>query len=135
MVLGYRLFVRGIYPCGDRESSIDFKAAGTGFTLKNAAPGSGFGIFGVVLITVMLIQGNPQFTYEMMQKAAGGGDDAATTSAEAGDAGHRRAGCVRRTGGEGDGIRAVGRSGACGGGLPPGPRRPCGAHESACVAL
>jgi len=71
MVLGYKLFIRGIYPTGGRESSIDFKAAGSGFTLKNAAPGTGFGIFGLVLISVMLVQGSPQLTYEMMQKAAG----------------------------------------------------------------
>jgi hypothetical protein len=81
MILGYRLFVRGIYPAGNAESSIDFKAAGSGFTLKNAAPGSCYGIFGVALITVMLIQGNPQFTYEMMQKASGG-DDGPSTSAK-----------------------------------------------------
>lgn len=81
MILGYRLFLRGIYPAGAGESSIDFKAAGSGFTLKNAAPGSCFGVFGVALISVMLIQGNPQFTYEMMQKAAGGDDAASTTSA------------------------------------------------------
>ncbi len=70
MILGYRLFIRGIYPSGKADSSIDFKAAGSGFSLKNVAPGSSFGIFGVALITVMLIQGNPQFTYEMMQKTA-----------------------------------------------------------------
>lgn len=70
MILGYRLFIRGIYAGGTAESSIDFKAAGSGFSLKNVAPGSCFGIFGVALITVMLIQGNPQFTYEMMQKTA-----------------------------------------------------------------
>src|ERR1700744_311917 len=70
MILGYRLFIRGIYPSSAGDSTIDLKAAGTGFTLKNVAPGSCFGIFGVALITVMLIQGNPQFTYEMMQKTA-----------------------------------------------------------------
>lgn len=70
MILGYRLFMRGIYPAGAGDSTIDFKAAGSGFSLKNVAPGSCFGIFGVVLITVMLVQGNPQFTYEMMQKTA-----------------------------------------------------------------
>jgi tetratricopeptide (TPR) repeat protein len=70
MILGYRLFIRGIYPLSAGDSTIDLKAAGTGFTLKNVAPGSCFGIFGVALITVMLVQGNPQFTYEMMQKTA-----------------------------------------------------------------
>jgi hypothetical protein len=80
MILGYRLFIRGIYPSGGGESSIDFKAPGSGFTLKNAAPGTCFGVFGVVLITAMLIQGSPQFTYEMMQKAGGGSDNPASSS-------------------------------------------------------
>ena len=81
MILGYRLFVRGIYPAaGGGESSIDIKAAGSGFTLKNAAPGTCFGVFGVVLITTMLVQGGPQFIYDTMQKAAGG--DAPVASAK-----------------------------------------------------
>jgi hypothetical protein len=80
MILGYRLFIRGIYAGGTADSSIDFKAAGSGFSLKNVAPGSCFGIFGVALITVMLIQGNPQFTYEMMQKTTN--PDAADLSAK-----------------------------------------------------
>jgi tetratricopeptide (TPR) repeat protein len=80
MFLGYRLFVRGIYQQGGGESSIEFKAAGSGFTLRNAAPGTCFGIFGVALISAMLVQGNPQLTYEMIQKAAGA--DAPTTSAK-----------------------------------------------------
>jgi len=80
MVMGYRLFIRGIYPTGASDSSIDFKAAGSGFTLKNAAPGTCFAIFGVVLITAMLIQGSPKFTSEMMEKAAGA--DAPTASAK-----------------------------------------------------
>lgn len=79
IVLGYRLFVKGIYAAGGPESSIDFKAAGSAFTLKNAAPGTCFGFFGAILITVMLIQGSPQFTYEAMQKA-GAAEGAATTS-------------------------------------------------------
>jgi len=80
MVLGYRLFIRGIYPSGGGDSSIDFKAAGSSFTLKNTAPGTCFGIFGIALITAMLIQGSPQFTYEMMQKAANGADNPATSA-------------------------------------------------------
>lgn len=71
MVLGYKLFIRGIYPNGEAESSIDVRAIGSGFSLRNAAPGTSFAIFGVALITAMLIQGSPQFTYQMMQKAAG----------------------------------------------------------------
>jgi Tetratricopeptide repeat len=80
MVMGYRLFIRGIFPAGGADSSIDVKALGSGFTLKNTAPGTCFAIFGVVLIVAMLIQGSPQFTAEMIQKAAGA--DAPTMSSK-----------------------------------------------------
>lgn len=82
MILGYRLFVRGIYPIGKSESTIDFKAAGSGFTLKNAAPGTSFAIFGVALIAVMLVQGNPKLTYEMMQNENGADNLATSTKLE-----------------------------------------------------
>jgi tetratricopeptide (TPR) repeat protein len=71
IVLGYQLFVRGVFPSAGEKSSVEFKAVGTGFTLKNAAPGTGFALFGVILIVTMLIQGSPKLTYEMMQRAAG----------------------------------------------------------------
>jgi len=82
IVLGYRLFMRGVYPTGGGESSVDFKAAGSGFTLRNAAPGTCFGIFGMTLITAMLVQGSPQFTYEMMEKAAGANNAATSAKLE-----------------------------------------------------
>lgn len=82
IILGYRLFIRGIYSGGTGEHSIDFKAAGSGFTLKNVGPGSCFGIFGVTLITLMLIQGNPQLTYEMMQKQPDANSPAVSTKLE-----------------------------------------------------
>ncbi len=72
IVLGYRLFVRGVFPSRGtyQESSVQVTVVGSGFTLKNAAPGTGFGLFGVILVTVMLIQGSPELTYETLQKAA-----------------------------------------------------------------
>jgi tetratricopeptide (TPR) repeat protein len=82
LILGYRLFIRGVNTAGGAESSIDFKAAGSGFTLKNSAPGTCFGVFGVVLITAMVIQGNPQLTYESAQKAAGAAEAGAPTKLE-----------------------------------------------------
>jgi tetratricopeptide (TPR) repeat protein len=82
MVLGYKLFIRGIYPGGSAENSIDVRAIGSGFTLKNVAPGTCFAIFGVALITAMLIQGSPQFTYQMMQKAADANTSTTSTTLE-----------------------------------------------------
>jgi hypothetical protein len=72
IVLGYRLFVRGVFPSigTTEESAVQVTVAGSGFTLKNAAPGTAFGLFGVILITVMLSQGSPVLTYKTLQKAA-----------------------------------------------------------------
>jgi tetratricopeptide (TPR) repeat protein len=72
IVLGYRLFAPGVVPVigNTQESAVQVTVAGSGFTLKNAAPGTGFGLFGVILVTVMLVQGSPELTYETLQKAA-----------------------------------------------------------------
>ena len=64
IVLGYRLFTSGIQT--DRETSkeitFDAKIAGQAFLLKSAAPGTFFALFGVIIITIMLVQGNPELT-------------------------------------------------------------------------
>jgi tetratricopeptide (TPR) repeat protein len=73
IVLGYRLFVRGVFSPGipGQDVSVEAHAGGSGFTLRNAAPGTGFGLFGVLLIVVMLVQGSPELTYETLKKASG----------------------------------------------------------------
>jgi tetratricopeptide (TPR) repeat protein len=70
MVIGYRLFCRGIgVAAGQSESStIESSFAGINLSLKNAAPGSAFALFGAVLISVMLIQSSPSVTWESAQK-------------------------------------------------------------------
>jgi tetratricopeptide (TPR) repeat protein len=82
IVLGYRLFVRGVFSPGPpgQDVSVEAHAGSSGFTLKNAAPGSGFGLFGVLLIVVMLVQGGPELTYEALKKATG--PDEASSSAK-----------------------------------------------------
>jgi len=68
IVLGYRLFTIGIET--DRETSkeitFDAKIAGQAFLLKNAAPGTFFALFGVIIISVMLVQGNPELTLKTL---------------------------------------------------------------------
>ena len=46
IVLGYRLFVRGVWPEAktSRGTSIDAEVAGSRFTVKNAAPGTCFAV-------------------------------------------------------------------------------------------
>ena len=73
IVLGYRLFTTGIQ--ADRETSkevtLDAKIAGQAFTLKNAAPGTFFALFGVIIISVMLVQGNPELTLKTLSAVPG----------------------------------------------------------------
>lgn len=79
IVLGYRLFVAGVR--FDRtisgETTFDAKVAGQGFALKNAAPGTGFGLFGVIIISVMLVQGSPELTLKTFDKVAAAADSSA----------------------------------------------------------
>jgi tetratricopeptide (TPR) repeat protein len=57
VVMGYRLFVMGVMP--KNGSQIDAQAGDIRLSLKNAAPGTCFAAFGVILIITMLVQGNP----------------------------------------------------------------------------
>ena len=70
IVLGYRLFCKGIWPKqpGDQDTTFDAKVAGANFTLKNAAPGTFFALFGVIIISFML-SGMPEFSFETLNQA------------------------------------------------------------------
>ena len=65
---GYRLFCKGIWPAGDK-STFDAKLANARFTLKNAAPGTFFALFGIIVISIMLYQGNPELTLKNVKNA------------------------------------------------------------------
>jgi tetratricopeptide (TPR) repeat protein len=76
IILGYRLFTIGSQTENEtsRETTFDAKMAGLEFALKNAAPGTFFALFGVIIISVMLVQGNPELTLKSFsgaQRAAG----------------------------------------------------------------
>lgn len=58
VVLGYRLFLQGLASGDETDASIE--GGGFKLTLKKAAPGTCFALFGAVLISVMVIQGSPE---------------------------------------------------------------------------
>jgi len=58
IVLGYRLFLQGLASSDETDASIE--GGGFKLTLKNAAPGTSFALFGAVLISVMVIRGSPE---------------------------------------------------------------------------
>ena len=64
IVLGYRLFCKGIgwTERSGKGTDASAKVGHFSFTLKNAAPGTCFALFGVVLISVMFATGGPELT-------------------------------------------------------------------------
>lgn len=58
--VGYKLFTQGIFG-NTNTNELNAEVAGSKFTLKNAAPGTFFGLFGVIIITTMLVQGMPEY--------------------------------------------------------------------------
>lgn len=66
--LGYRLLVRGVMPGGRTEAGAE--VGGIKLTVKNAAPGTCFALFGVVIIIAMLVQGSPELVLEELASKA-----------------------------------------------------------------
>lgn len=68
--LGYRLFAIGVWPKGNSGGTdVGANIAGSRLTLKNAAPGTCFALFGVIIITAMFIGGNPEMTFDSIKDA------------------------------------------------------------------
>lgn len=88
IVLGYWLFLRAVAPTPGRgakdkaggETGIaagtDAEAKGGGFTLsiRNAAPGTCFAVFGAAIISVMVVQGNPELAWQKLAAAGQGAE-------------------------------------------------------------
>jgi tetratricopeptide (TPR) repeat protein len=73
IVLGYKLFLYGVFPGANRypskeEENVVAEFAGAKFSLRNAAPGTCFGFFGVIVIVTMLIMGAPGYTVELFER-------------------------------------------------------------------
>lgn len=69
IVLGYKLFVRGVFPGTGINTpegqNVTAEIAGAKFTLRNAAPGTCFALFGAIVIAVMFLTGGPEGTFEV----------------------------------------------------------------------
>jgi tetratricopeptide (TPR) repeat protein len=68
IILGYRLFTHGI-SAADQGSAMSTSVGTMKLELKNAAPGTFFAVFGVVIISVMLVSSPPEF--ESQQSPSG----------------------------------------------------------------
>ena len=71
IVLGYRLFVRGVWPQRDGGGGIDVDVAiaGSSFTLKNATPGAILSIFGMIIIAVLVVKHSPELNLKQLGEA------------------------------------------------------------------
>lgn len=68
IALGYRLFCKGLYPQSEIESTeFTAKLGETELSLVSAGPGLFFALFGVIVISVMIVQGNPELTLKKNQ--------------------------------------------------------------------
>ena len=73
IILGYLLFVKGVFPGVQTNTTADgqqvtAEIAGAKFSLRNAAPGTCFALFGVIIITVMFAAGGPEISFEKLAK-------------------------------------------------------------------
>lgn len=73
--LGYKLLARSDTRTSNPDqksaasTSIEASVVGTRISLKNAAPGTAFALFGALLIIVALIQSSPSVSIETIQKS------------------------------------------------------------------
>jgi tetratricopeptide (TPR) repeat protein len=68
IALGYRLFCKGLYPHSDLEATeFHAKLGETELSLVSAGPGLFFALFGIIVISVMIVQGNPELTLKKNQ--------------------------------------------------------------------
>ncbi|SIS56239.1 hypothetical protein [Neptunomonas antarctica] len=66
IVLGYKLFVRGIFAAGSDNpgASMEAKLGGYEVSMKNAAPGTFFALFGSIVIGAMILSSPPEVQLE-----------------------------------------------------------------------
>jgi len=64
--LGYKLFARGVMPEGTTEAGVE--AGEVKLTVKNAAPGTCFALFGAALIAAMIFQGSPELVINDVER-------------------------------------------------------------------
>lgn len=69
IILGYYLFVHGLRSEGNTNAT--GKVGDFTLTLKNVAPGTCFALFGAVIISVIVVQGSPEFAIQELQRMGG----------------------------------------------------------------
>jgi tetratricopeptide (TPR) repeat protein len=74
IVLGYRLFRAEILAKTQAApTSVQVSVLGQRFELRNAAAGTAFALFGVIIVSVMAVQGNPELIARSISSLSAGG--------------------------------------------------------------
>jgi len=68
---GYKLFVAGVGPDINNinKTAVDAEIMGSRFSIRNAAPGTCFALFGVIIISIMFLTGGPSLTLKNLEHA------------------------------------------------------------------
>lgn len=75
IILGYKLFVKGVFSSGSGGTGVEAGIGSLKLTMRNAAPGSVFAFFGVIMISVMLIKNPPEVDKDNGRLKLRGGDE------------------------------------------------------------
>ncbi len=108
IILGYRLFCRGILSGNGSGKGTDVSVNSGWFRifLRNAAPGTCFALFGVIIISSMSVTGSPQMTIKMMREA-----NALSSGIESPESEKRKTMELTMKGSDGDTFEAIVRKG------------------------
>ncbi len=77
---GYRLFM--LQPAAEGNAEMSATIAGNEFILKQAAPGTFFVLFGVIVVALMIQQGNPEFMLKEVKESSAQQQHASVQSAD-----------------------------------------------------
>jgi len=76
--LGYKLFVKGITTePGATGAGVEASFGETRFSMTNAAPGTFFSLFGIIVISVMIVNGPPEVSHNKKYRPHSAGQESA----------------------------------------------------------
>ncbi len=84
IILGYLLFIKAKVASSRQGTDIEGQFGGYSLTLRSAAPGTCFALFGSAILVTMLSQGNPQLVIEELQTMSQVTADTKTVDAKTG---------------------------------------------------
>jgi hypothetical protein len=69
IAFGYNLFIKGILASGTKGTTLKADAGDYRITLRNAAPGTFFALFGAVILAITVFKGQPEIVLRPIKNA------------------------------------------------------------------